>query len=115
MPKAISAGRMDREITVVNGTPEQDPDSGEEVITWVPEDVPTWAEWLPAGTREAWQAQQRLSAYVDGVFRIYDRTPRPTAAFTRILFQGRMYDVKPVIEIGRGDGLEVPVVARADT
>lgn len=110
----LNIGQMDREIILQTATKTQDTASGEEVIDWDSVSETIWAQWLPAGTREAWQAQQRLASYVDGVFRIYDRSPRPTPESSRIVFEGRAYDVKPVIEIGRGEGLDVPVVARGE-
>jgi SPP1 family predicted phage head-tail adaptor len=109
----VNAGQMDREISLETATKTQDPSSGEEIITWAGEII--WARWLPAGTREAWQAQQRLSAFVDGVFHIYDKSPRPTPEGSRVVFDGRIYDVKGVVEIGRGEGLELDVVARGET
>lgn len=119
----LNPGELDREIVLLTGTTQQNPTSGEEIIVWpavtsvdeaagVDGAEVVWAAWRPAGTREAWQAQQRLGAYVDGVLLIYDQSPRPTADRTRILFEGVLYDVKPVIEIGRGEGLQVPVTAR---
>lgn len=110
----LNAGDMDREIVLQTATKTQDASSGEEVIDWETVSETIWARWLPAGTREAWQAQQRLASYVDGVFHVYDRSPRPSPESTRIVFDGRVYDVRPVIEIGRGEGLEVPVIARGE-
>lgn len=113
-PTSFNAGNMDREIVLQTATVAQDPVSGEEVIDWDNQDVTLWAQWLPGGTREAWHAQQRLGAYIEGVFRIYDRDPRPTPEGSRIVFEGRTYDVKPLMEIGRGEGLEIPVVAHGE-
>lgn len=110
----MNAGDMDREIVLQTATTTQDESSGEMVIDWDTVNETIWAQWLPAGTREAWQAQQRLASYVDGVFHIYDRSPRPTPEGHRIVFEGRVYDIKPPIEIGRGEGLEIPVVARGE-
>lgn len=99
---------MDREVVLQTGTTSRDPDSGELLITWHDELI--WAQWLPAGTREAWQAQFRLGTYIDGVFRIYDREPRPTPDLSRIVFDGRTFDLKPYIETRRGRELEIPAV-----
>jgi len=110
----INAGALDREITLQTATKTQDTSTGEELIDWDDLDEILWAQWLPAGTREAWQAQQRLSAFVDGVFRIYDTSPRPTPESSRVLFEGRVFDIKGVVEIGRGDGLELAVVAHGE-
>ena len=110
----LNAGDMDREIVIQKAVAIQTA-SGDPVFDWDHADEETvWAEWLPAGTLEAWKAQQRLSSYVSGVFRIYDRDPRPTPDDTRILFDDKVFDVKPYIEIGRGEGLEIAVVARGE-
>ncbi len=110
----INAGDLDREIQIQKAPIVQD-DSGEPTFDWAHAYSQTvWAQWLPAGTKEAWQAQQRLASYVDGVFQIYDMDPRPTPNDTRILFDGRIFDVKPYIEIGRGEGLQIAVVARGE-
>ena len=119
----LNAGDLDREIVLLTASLAQDDGTGEDVITWpavtavedaagVDDASVVWAQWLPAGTREAWQAQQRLGSYVDGVFKMRDVSPRPTPAGTRILFESTYYDVKGVVEIGRGDGLLVTVTAR---
>ncbi len=117
----LASGDLDRDIVLQIGTAVQSA-SGEPIVTWtnvVDETIDgngtIAAQWLPAGTKEAWQAQQRLGSYVDGVFHIYDRIVRPTPDASRILFDGKTFDVKPYIEIGRGEGLEIPVVARGET
>lgn len=109
----LEAGLMDQEIVLQTATASQS-ESGEETFEWeTAKAITIWAQWLPAGTREAWQAQQRLGSYIDGVFRIYDLSPRPAPDNTRILFDDRVFDTKPYIEIGRGEGLDIPVVARS--
>lgn len=107
----LNAGRLDREIVLQRGTQGTDADTGEPVMTYVGETL--WAEWRPADTREAWHARQRLNAYIEGVFRVYDMSPRPVPDKDRIIFEERVYDVKPYVEIGRGEGLEIPVTAVA--
>lgn len=109
--RPIGAGDLDRLITLQTAAVGQS-NSGEPTFDWDGgTSVQIWAEWLPAGTKEAWHAQQRLATQVDGVFRIYDISPRPAPEKSRILFDSRIFDVHPYIEIGRGEGLEVPVVA----
>jgi head-tail adaptor len=104
-----AAGRLDRWIVLQTATKTQSA-SGEDIVDWS-DGVLVAAEWLPAGSREAYQAQQRLGGYVDGVFQIRDRSPRPAPDDSRILFDGRVFDVKPYVEVGRNDGLLIPVVA----
>lgn len=114
----INAGDLDREITLITGVKTQDAGTGEEVIVWDADATATsqtvWAQWLPGGTREAWSSQQRLGAYIDGVLRVYAVCPVPTPDGTRVVFEGRQFDLRGVIEIGRGDGLELAVVARGE-
>ncbi len=87
----LSAGDIDREIILQVGTPIGKDDLGADIMHWDPvtdEVNPSGyveAQWLPAGTREAWQAQQRLGAYVDGVYRIQYRTVLPTPDKSRII------------------------------
>jgi hypothetical protein len=109
----LSAGALDREVTLLVATKTQNAETGEEVLTWSTEDV-IWAQWLPVGTRETFHAQQRLGGYVDGIFRIYDRTPRPMPDTHRIVFDGKTFDLKPYIEIGRGEGLDIPATAHGE-
>lgn len=111
----LNAGELDREIVLQTAVMVQDAGSGEAAPDWANATSETiWAQWLPADSREAWQARQRLGAYVEGVFKMYDRETRPSPTLTRIVFDGRTFDTKPYVEIGRGEGLLVPVVARAD-
>jgi SPP1 family predicted phage head-tail adaptor len=113
MSGLIQAGRLTRTITLQTATATQDPSTGEALVDWtaIAESLP--AEWLPANTREAYQAQQRLAAYIDGVFRIRYRA-RPQPDTQRIVFDGRTYDIKPPIELGLREGWDIPAVARAE-
>lgn len=109
----IEAGLLDREIVIQTATTSTDPTTGQDVIAWS-EGVRVWAQWLPTGTRETWQARQ-IDATVEGVYKVYDLDPRPTPDASQILgHDGRTYDVQGVIEIGRGEGLLIAVVAKAD-
>lgn len=113
----INAGLLDREITLITGVKTQDSGTGEEVIVWdadAPDAANTvWAEWLPAGSKEL-QATRGTLSYIDGSFKLYAPDRAITPDGTRIRWAGREYDVKPPIEIGRGEGYLVPVVARGD-
>lgn len=117
----LDAGSLDREITLQIATRSNDPVTNEEVLTWatVTDEVNASgmvdAQWLPSGTREAWQARTQIGSFIDGIYRIRDRTVRPTPDASRIIgHDGRTYDVKGVTEIGRSEGLEVVVVAHGE-
>ncbi len=117
----LDCGLMRAEILLQTAPTVQSP-SGELTFDWdhaVTQELS--AQWLPAGSTEAWRAQQRLASYVSGVFRIYDTddvASRPGPDNTRILFEGRIYDLKPYVEVYDDDGavvgLEIPVVARGE-
>ena len=103
-------GAMSDEIVLQRATKSQDADTGEELLTFTSETL--WAEWLPAGTRETWQARQRLGAFIEGVFRMNDLDTRPRPDGDRIVFDNRTFDIKPYITKDRGVTLEIPVVGR---
>ena len=103
-------GRRDREVVLELRTKTTNAATGEDVLAWAPAFF-LWAEWLPAGTREAYQAQQRLEGYIDGVFRIPWLAGIHSEAY-RIVSEGVVYDIKPPVERGYHEELDSPVVAR---
>ncbi len=110
-----SSGQRDRLIHLQTAEKSQDA-TGQVLLTWPPDagiDQALWAAWIPEATRETYSTEQTYT-YVDGFFEIPDIDPRPSADGTRILFQGRIFDLKPYIEIGRGRGLKIPVVAHGE-
>ena len=109
----LSAGLLDREIVLQIATTVQS-DSGEVTFDWdSATNVPLWAQWFPKGTRETFRFQ-REGSYIDGILRVYDVTPRPTPDNTRIVFEGRIFDLQGVTELGRGEGLDLAVVAHGE-
>ena len=111
----LHVGDLDREI-VIQTAPVVQSASGEERFDWdAAESTTVWAEWMPGGTTETYRAQQRLGSYIDGVFRIYECDPVPTPNDTRIVFDGRNYDIKPPYEdMTFPNALLIPVVARGE-
>ncbi len=110
----LSPGSLTRWITIQTAAPTQS-SSGEPGFDWAgATDETVAAAWLPAGTRESWQAQQRLGSYIDGVYRIYYRD-EPSPENTRIVgHTGRLFDLKPPVEVGHRVGLDLPVVAHGE-
>ena len=109
----LSAGLLDREITLQTAATVQS-DSGEVTYDWASATNRTiWAQWFAKGTRETFRFQ-REGSYLDGMFRVYDITPRPTPDSSRILFEGRVFDLQGVTELGRGQGLDLSVVAHGE-
>jgi len=112
----MNAGDLDREIILQTATATQDAETGEQILDWTTATAETiWAAWRPTTARELAAAQQqRLGAYIDGRFRIYDKTPRPSPERNRVYFDGRIFDLRGVKEIGRGEGLELEAAARGE-
>lgn len=110
---ALSAGRLDREIVLQTARTVQS-DSGEVTVDWAhATSRAVWAQWFPTGTRET-SRFQREGSYIDGVLRVYDLSPRPTPEASRIVFDGRLFDLQGVTELGRGEGLDLLVVAHGE-
>lgn len=111
----LAAGRMDRDIVIQTASVSTDPTTGQDVADWTTARARlVAAEWLPDTASETWRARQ-IDASIIGVYQIYDLSPRPTPEASRILgHDGRIYDVKGVTEIGRGQGLSINVAARAE-
>lgn len=115
----LNCGAMDRAIVLQVRTLTQS-ESGEQIETWanvtdgVASDGTLAAQWMPGGTSEAYRSQQRLGSYIDGVYRIYYRTEPTPDAYRIIGHDGRVYDLKPAVEIGREEGWSIPVIARGE-
>jgi len=110
----LNAGDLDREIVLQTASPVQS-ESGEVSMDWANATSETiWAEWIPGSTSEGYLQQRQIGSHIDGVYRIYYRD-EPLPDRTRIIDdRGRIFDVKPAIEIERGVGWLVPVVARGE-
>lgn len=104
----LNAGSLDREITLQTSTSTQSA-SGEPIVTWGAEET-VWAQWLASGTSEVYKAAARLEGVIDGMFRIYWRDDISPST-TRIVWDDTIYDVKPPIEGGRHEWLDIPVSA----
>jgi Phage head-tail joining protein len=110
----MNPGDRDREIVVQTATQTQDPDTGEIVIDWTIGAIKVMAEWLPGNTREAYYAQNRLGAQIEGVFRV-PNIARPNPGTQRIVFDGLLYDIEPAVEAeGRDSGWLIPVKAKVE-
>jgi SPP1 family predicted phage head-tail adaptor len=105
----MQAGKLDRRIAVERATTAKN-DFGEEVPTWAPLST-VWAQVLPISDQERWRASE-VSATVSTRFRI--RWGLGVTAEDRIVYEGRVYEISGVKELGRREGQEVTAAARAD-
>lgn len=99
----MRAGELDRRITIASFTESQNA-YGEPVKTWNTL-ATVWANVKPASGREFFNSNQRV-AEVDTIFKIRyrdDVTPQ-----MRVLYNGSIYDIKSILEIGgREEGLQI--------
>lgn len=105
----MEAGRLDRRITIERATVETDPFGGE-TPTWA-EVATVWAsvEWVKDGER---LRAAELAASADVRFQI--RWGFGVTVEDRITYDGRVYDILGVKEIGRHEGQELSASARAE-
>ena len=109
----MKAGRLDRRIALQRKTATQN-DYGEEVVTWSTL-ATVWAEMLPGAGRESFTAQQ-FAGFINATFRV--RWSTVSAGLTdidRISFDGRVFNITEVREIGRREGLELVAYTRGET
>ena len=105
----MNPAKLDRRITIQRKTTTQN-DFGEVVEAWVL--VATlWAERVQPKAWERFTAQQ-VMAEGEEKFKIRYRTD--IGPLNRVIFEGRTFDIKGVIEIGRREGLEITCVGRAE-
>jgi SPP1 family predicted phage head-tail adaptor len=105
----IDAGSMDRRITI-QGVSLADDGYGGQVETWSTV-AEVWAQFLPGGGNEKFASAQ-VYAETQARFRIRWRSG--LSPKNRITFDGKTWDVLAVDEVGRKEGLELKVKARAD-
>lgn len=106
--KQPRVGDLDRRITIQAKTVERD-DYGATKETW--SDAATvWAQYLPGGGDERFAAAQ-VYAETQARFRIRWRDDVTTQH--RVLFDGKLWDILAIDEMGRRGGLEIKARARA--
>jgi SPP1 family predicted phage head-tail adaptor len=99
----VRAGKMDRVIVIENFTSVQDPGSGENIETWAP--LATMrAEVIQSGADEFFQAGG-VAGEVAVIFRT--RYVGDVTVQSRVVFDGRNFNLVEVKELGRGRGLEL--------
>lgn len=107
------AGNLDRRITIQRATYTQNA-LGEQIIATWNTLATVWAEVMPVSDGERIRALE-VSAEITTRFRIrYSSTVASVNPKDRISYDGRVYDISGVKEIGRREGLEITAAARAD-
>lgn len=104
----LDAGGMDRRVLIERATTAEDA-LGTDVETWAPLQ-PAWARKLAQRATEAWKAGG-TAAQRETVWQV--RWTSVLASMIdsgskdRLVYQGQVYPISGVIEIGRREGLEI--------
>lgn len=105
----LHAGDLDRRITIERAVITTDALGGE-ARDWQAAS-PIWADVDPVSDGERWRAQE-VAAHVTHRFRI--RWGAGVTPEDRIIYDGRVFEISGVKEIGRRVGQEITASARAD-
>lgn len=106
----MKAGTLDRRVSILRNGPATD--NGIEVLPGALGVLATrWASWKPANGREVFENQGR-EAKSGGTFWLRsDSATRHIHETDKVAFDGRLYDVLAIQELGRREGIELIVAA----
>jgi SPP1 family predicted phage head-tail adaptor len=105
----MNAGDLDRRVTLERATVTLDAFGGE-TQTWATL-AEVWAQAMPVSDGEKWRAAE-VAATISTRFRIRWRADLRVG--DRLIYDGRVFDIIGVKEIGRREGLEITASARAE-
>lgn len=106
------AGKLDRRVDVLRSVSAKDGYNAD-ILTWHPF-ASVWAEAMPISDGERLQAGEELGSRK---YRFSVRYSPDTSTIThkdRIRFEGVVYDINGVKEVGRRELVEITATARAD-
>lgn len=109
----MDSPKLDREITLERFTATQDEGSGEDIQVWAPI-ATVWASKRDISDGEKFAASE-VVAEMSTRFQIrWDQSWSDLNPKDRVVYEGRIYGIVGVKELGRRDGLEITAAARAD-
>lgn len=111
--KLVNSPRFDRKITLQRKTVTQN-DLGEEVETWTDLATDIWAEKSYRGASEGVQAAEIAAVRALRFVIRWDPGWADVSPLDRLIHDGVTHDIYEVNEIGRRDGIEMFVRARAE-
>lgn len=109
----MRAGRMDRRIAIQQPAVTQS-DSGQEIVAWTTLRT-VWAEKIENRGQERFAAQQ-LVGHAIKTFKIRWASAIASALTNeyRITFDGRIFDITDIRELGRHEGIEIDCFASGE-
>ena len=108
----MQAGPLDRRITIERATATLDGFGGESPV-WSSL-VVLWASVTPISDGERFRSDERAADITTRFVVRRSNLTKTIDAKDRILFEGRMYQIYGVKEIGFRDGIEITASARAE-
>lgn len=110
----LNLGKMDRPIQLQQFAPNRSP-LGDETKVWTTL-ASVWAEVIPVSGRQFMNAtlEQPLSSKT-ARFRIRYLAAARNDTQLRVVYDGQIYDVKHIAELGRREGLEIVAEALGQT
>lgn len=109
----LNVNKMDRIVTILRANISKDGFNAD-ITTWLPIASDVWAEAEPVNDAERLRAGEVLASK-QYRFRIrFSPEVADVDSRDRIRYDGRIYDINGVKEIGRAVGLEITATARAD-
>lgn len=109
----LNVNKMDRLISILRAQVSKD-EFNADILTWVPLVSEIWAEASPVNDAERLRAGEVLSSK-QYRFRIrYSPEVCNIDPRDRVSYDGRIYDINGVKEIGRREGFEITATSRGD-
>lgn len=109
----MEAGRLDRRISILRASAVND-EFNQPVETWATL-ATVWAEAKPVSDGERMKAGQTLADKMIRFTIRYSSTVADVDPRDRITYDGRVFDISGIKEIGRRVGLEITATARAES
>lgn len=108
----MRAGKLDRRLQIFRKSVAES-DSGEPVETWALL-ATVWAQQRPNRGAERFTARQLVGEAVM-TFHIRYRADLAMTVQDRLEYEGKVWDIEDIRELGRRVGTEIDATARADT
>lgn len=107
------SGKRDRRITILRASHARNA-MNEKVAVWTPLGVPRWAAFTPVSDGERFRAGETLAQQKARFTILYCAEMASVDPRDRVQFDGHVWDINGVKEVGRRQELEITATARAE-
>lgn len=109
----IPAGKLDRRVTILRGSKSKDALNAD-ILVWTAF-ASVFAMVMPVNDAERLRAGETLGLKSSRITVRYSKTMATVDHRDRLQFDGRLYDINGVKEVGRREFIEITATARAQT